>query len=94
MLVLLTGKLRLWMPDCVELNQVKPGEVSGEMGVLTGHKRFAGITALEQSTALCLSRRQLRGLIGERESIYVKILETAVDILSPRLTNTSHVRYP
>ena len=61
--------------------------------LLTGHKRFAGIVALEQSTVLCLSRRQLRGSIGERESIYVKILETAIDILSHRLTHTIHTRH-
>jgi hypothetical protein len=48
---------------------------------------------VEQSTVLCLSRRQLRGSIGERESIYVKILETAIDILSHRLTHTIHTRH-
>lgn len=49
-----------------------------------------GTEAIEPSTALCLSRRKLRSLVGDRQAIYVKILETAVDILSHRLTERDH----
>ncbi len=93
MLVLLSGRLRIVDAEGQEIGQVSPGEVFGEMGVLTGHTRFAGIEAIEPSTALSLSGRALRSMVGEHQGIYVKILETAVDILSHRLTHTEHSRH-
>ena len=93
MLVLLSGGLRVIDAEKQEIGQVSPGEVFGEMSVLTGHARFAGIEAVEASTALSLSGRTLWSMVGEHQGIYVKILETAVDILSHRLTHTGHSRH-
>lgn len=92
MLVLLTGRLKVVDSEGGHLNDVAPGQVFGEMGVLTGHKRFAGIVALEDSTALSLKRLDLRALIHREPVVYCTILETAVDILSHRLTHTQHRR--
>ena len=79
-------------PEGQQSGAVSPGESYGEMGVLSRHKRFVGIQAIEPSTALCLHRRHLRGLAGEKQEIYIKILEPAVDLLSHRLTGSQHTR--
>lgn len=89
-IVLLTGSMAIEDARGRQTGTAGPGQSYGEMGVLTGHKRFVTLHALETSTALCLRRWHLRNLVGERQAIYVKILETAVDILSHRLTESQH----
>ena len=88
--VLLTGSLAIEDAKGGHSSTVGPGQSYGEMGVLTGHKRFVTMHALETSTALRLRRSQLHNLVGERPAIYVKILEAVVDILSHRLTESRH----
>ena len=55
--MLLSGLLRVVNAEGQEIGQVSPDEVFGEMGVLTGHIRFAGIEAVEPPTALSLADR-------------------------------------
>ncbi len=89
MLVLVTGKLHVTNADGKLVGQVLPGASFGEMACLTGNKRFVGFEAVEPSTALCLSRNALRGLIGSLPGLYVKILETTIELLAHRVSRTS-----
>ena len=89
MLVLITGRLHVTNEDEKLIGQVLPGASFGEMACLTGHKRFVGFEAVEPSTALSLSRVSLRGLIGSLPNLYVKILETTIELLAHRVARTS-----
>lgn len=90
MLILITGKLIVQNQQGSQIAEVLPGALFGEMGCLTEHPRFVGITSTEASIALSLNRGRLRRLATEGPQLYIKILENAVDVLSHRLTNTEH----
>ncbi len=89
MLVLITGKLHVTNEDGKLISQVLPGTSFGEMACLTGHGRFVGFEAVEPSTALSLSHASLRGLIDSLPNLYVKILETSIELLGHRVSRTS-----
>ena len=91
MLVLITGKLHVTNEDGKLIGQVLPGASFGEMACLTGHRRFVGFEAVEPSTALSLSRVSLRGLIDSLPDLYVKILETTIELLAHRVTRSAGV---
>ena len=85
MLVLITGKLHVVDEAEQVIGQVLPGASFGEMACLTGNKRFVGFTAVEESTALCLTRDSLHGLIDSQPALFVKILETTIELLAHRV---------
>ena len=89
MLVLVTGKLHVTNAEGELIGQVLPGASFGEMACLTGHKRFVGFEAVEPSTALSLARTALRGLITSQPGLYVKILETTIELLAHRVSRTT-----
>ena len=87
--VLITGKLHVKNADGKLIGQVLPGASFGEMACLTGRRRFVGFEAVEASTALSLSRNALRGLIKSVPELYVKILETTIELLAERVSRTT-----
>lgn len=89
MLVLITGKLHVKDDQDQLVGQVLPGASFGEMACLTGHDRFVGFEAVEESTALSLSRDSLRALISTQPGLYVKILETTIELLAHRVSRAS-----
>ena len=89
MLVLVTGKLHVNSASGDVVGQVLPGASFGEMACLTGHERYVGFEAQEPATAFCLSRDALRGLIAEKPTLDVKILETTLPQLAERVTRAS-----
>ena len=89
MLVLVTGKLHVSNAEGTLIGQVLPGASFGEMACLTGNKRFVGFDAVEPSTALSLTRSALRSLISSQPGLYVKILETTIELLAHRVSRTS-----
>lgn len=89
MLVLITGKLHVKDDEGQVIGQVLPGASFGEMACLTGRGRFVGFEAVEASTALCLSRQSLHGLIESQPALYVKILETTIELLAHRVSRAS-----
>ncbi len=89
MLVLITGKLHVKDDQGQLVGQVLPGSSFGEMACLTGHDRFVGFEAVEASTALSLARASLRALISMQPALYVKILETTIELLAHRVRRAS-----
>ncbi len=89
MLVLITGKLHVKDDQGQLVGQVLPGASFGEMACLTGHERFVGFEAVEASTALSLSRKSLHTLITTQPAMYVKILETTIELLAHRVSRAS-----
>ena len=61
MFVLITGRLNVKSDIGDVVGRVLPGASFGEMACLTGHERFVGFEAVQDSTALCLTRDSLRG---------------------------------
>ncbi|MBT4097316.1 MAG: cyclic nucleotide-binding domain-containing protein [Gemmatimonadetes bacterium] len=89
MQVLITGKLHVLDDDEKVIGQVLPGSSFGEMACLTGNQRFVGFKAVEESTALSLTRQSMHGLIGKHPKLYVKILETTIELLAHRVRRAS-----
>ena len=87
--VLITGKLHVKNAAGKLIGQVLPGASFGEMACLTGRRRFVSFEAIEPSTALSLSRNALRGLIKTLPELYVKILETTIELLAERVSRTT-----
>lgn len=89
MLVLITGKIHVVDEAGQIIGQVLPDASFGEMACLTGNKRFVGFTAVEESTALSLTHDSLRGLIDSQPVLFVKILETTIELLAYRVRRAS-----
>ena len=89
MQVLISGKLHVKNADGDVVGMVLPGASFGEMACLTGHDRYVGFEAVEPSTSLSLSRTGLRSLISRQPALYVKILETTIELLAQRVTRAS-----
>src|SRR5580700_2664844 len=53
------------------LSRVLPGEIIGELGILSNVPRSATVTALQRSTALTLSRSVVMELIEKRPAVAV-----------------------
>jgi CRP/FNR family cyclic AMP-dependent transcriptional regulator len=65
----------------VTLTVLQPGECFGEMGVIDGQPRSATATAVEDTTALCMTREQFRAQLQLHPEVAFELLA----ILSRRL---------
>ena len=90
MLVLITGKLHVTNADGKMICQVLPGASFGEMACLPRHQRFVGFQAVEPSTALSLSRKSLQELGDTIPRLYLKILETTIELLAHRISRSAN----
>ena len=90
MLILISGSLEGYDPAGERIVRIHPGMTLGEMSCLTGHPRFLNVAALETSTAISLSRANLRKLGRDKPQTFIRILENALDVLAHRLTHTVH----
>lgn len=80
------GECKVWIPFDFNMGEnilsfLKPGELFGEMGVITGNKRTANITCTADTRLLVISDRDFWG-ITETHPI---VLKNIIAILSERL---------
>ena len=66
--VIIAGRVRVHDGDLV-YNDLGPGDVVGEMAVLDAEPRSASVTALENSSLLCLGQEPLYELIGSHVGV-------------------------
>ena len=81
----LEGVLRLESADGVRLDELGPGSVSGEMGVLTGHPRSSRIVVEEAATVLELEGADLVELVESDHDMGHQILLNLVKVLYARV---------
>lgn len=85
MLILLEGTLSIRTSDGLELSQVSPVGLVGEMGVLTGDPRSADVVSLDNVMGLLIDGEDLLGLWARNASICRKMLLNVVRTLSRKL---------
>ena len=83
MLILGTGCLKISSfsseGDELVFSRVLPGEIIGELGILSNVPRSATVTALQRSSALTLSRSVVMELIEKRPAVAVAMLQHMAD---------------
>jgi CRP-like cAMP-binding protein len=85
MLVLETGCLKISTfsseGDELVVSKVLPGEIIGELGILSNVPRSATVTALQRSSALTLTRSVVMELIEKRPAVAVAMLQQMADMV-------------
>jgi CRP-like cAMP-binding protein len=85
MFILLDGTLSIRTAHGVEVSQVKPVGLVGEMGVLTGEPRSADVVAMDNVMGLMLTREDLDGVCSRNSRICRKVLTNIIGILSRKI---------
>jgi CRP/FNR family transcriptional regulator, cyclic AMP receptor protein len=89
MMAVLVGRVRVSNVSTdgreVTLNVIGPGEVLGEIALLDGKPRSAAATAIEDTTALVVERRQFLPFLLRNETLVERLLV----VLCDRLRRTS-----
>ena len=98
---LLAANVRQSSGEEITVGRIRPGEVIGEMGCVTGESRSATIRALRTSELLAVSREALDQLAHKHPSILLSLYRTVVGRLrsvqegkSPRYSPRTFCRAP
>ena len=91
MFVIVSGRVEVRLSDTDEVvARPGPGEVVGEIAMLTGATRTACVTALEDSELFVFTRHQLDKLMTRAPDLAAKVLLNLSHILCRRLADTTH----
>jgi len=74
MYVLLTGSAEIRSGDLL-LEQIGPGDIAGELGVLDGIPRIATVTALTDCTAAVVDRERFHFLVEATPQFAVEVMQ-------------------
>jgi len=85
MLVLILGRLKVMGEDGRGVADIFPGASIGEMGVFTGQFRSATIIAVDKSTGLIFSKKNLQALMASKSHLKDLILKNMMELMSERL---------
>ena len=83
--VVTKGNLAINSPFGVELANVKPLGIVGEMGVLTGGTRSAGVVATQDTKVLFITKNHLDQIIETDKDAGLSIYRNFINILCDRL---------
>ncbi len=81
--VVVKGSLRVH-DEALVLAQLGPGDVFGEMAALTPEPRTATVTAIENSSLLCLDQRDLNELLDNNAGVARGIIEVIASYVRDR----------
>lgn len=84
MYILLSGELAV-KEDNTELARLKPVDIVGEMGVVTGFPRCATIEVIEESTVMVIGRIEFEALLKTDAKMSSKIYKNMLDSLCRKL---------
>ena len=84
MYVLLTGELSIKSND-TEISRVRPVDVVGEMGLITGLPRCATIEVVGEATLFKISKDVLDKALEEKHEMAAKVYKNMLDSLCRRL---------
>ena len=73
--------------------ELGPGEYFGERGILTGEKRSANVTALEECNLLCLGQRDIKRILGDLTDVILRSTDARTLVSLARI-NTRIVVIP
>jgi CRP-like cAMP-binding protein len=89
MLILLKGQMIVSSASGEPLGSVAAGNPIGEMGVFTGHVRSATVTATTEAGGVAIRKMDVDILMTRNASMYVKVLQNIIGILSDRLAQAN-----
>ena len=84
MYILLSGELTV-KDDGLELARVKPVEIVGEMGLVTGEPRCASIEVAKNATLMAIGKMHFDVFLKSDLDMAVKIYKNMLDSLSQKL---------
>ncbi len=73
--------------DDLMFSIIEPGDVLGEIGLLSDRKRTATVTALQSSQLIAIDRREFQALLRSRPDVGIELL----GVLAERLARVSEV---
>jgi CRP-like cAMP-binding protein len=78
MYLIVSGEVRVLVktPDCpeTELARRKPGDIVGEMAIISGEPRAASLVAAGDVRVLCLDQKSFQGLLRERPEVSLAVM--------------------
>ena len=83
--ILLSGMVQVQTPTGGEIATIGKKGVVGEMGVLTGQPRAAGVVVLKESRTLVIGKQELFSLMDADPDMGYKIYQNITHILADRL---------
>ena len=91
MFILLTGLLSIRFPNGELLSVISPGEIVGEMGVLTGERRSASVVAVEDSIVLSIHKSELFSLFRKDNSFVFRVLMNVILDMAHKLRKNNKI---
>lgn len=76
------GKVRVFLQKngrIIDLAELGPGQIVGEMSLLTGHKNAASVEALEEVSAGVITKEIIREKIDSSDPLVRKLIRMLVD---------------
>ncbi len=91
MYILLTGLLQVTLSDGKELSRIRPINIFGEMGVFTGERRSANVSAMNDSIVLIIHKPNLFKLFREESEIGIRVLLNIIDDMAKKLRKNNDI---
>ena len=91
LLILLKGLLKVEFTDGRDLGRIRPIGFVGEMGVFTGEPRSADVSAMNESIALLIWKKELYRLFYDDSELGIKILTNVILDLSKKLRQNNAI---
>ena len=91
MYILLAGLLNITLNDGKELSRINPIGIVGEMGLFTGERRSANVTAAQDSVIFILSLQNLLSLFRADSEIAIRILMNVIKDMSHKLRKNNDI---
>ena len=93
MYVLLSGEVEMHTRSSGCIYVMKPGDLFGEMGVISQKRRTASAVVGEPAALLHISKDRFDFLLGKSPVISAKIMRNVAKVLSDRLLENNGPRY-
>ncbi|MHB9030452.1 MAG: cyclic nucleotide-binding domain-containing protein [Candidatus Latescibacterota bacterium] len=78
MFILVHGRLRVMFDDGLVLDDHGPSGMVGELGVITGERRTAQVTAVTDCVVLVFNREELHGLFRKEVDLWTAVLTNII----------------
>jgi predicted acylesterase/phospholipase RssA/CRP-like cAMP-binding protein len=99
--LLVRGRLRVWRDvaesvgeEDILLGEISPGESVGEVGLLTGHPRSAGVRAIRDSLLVRVDRQGFEAMAARNPSLVLKLAASVADRLRQNIAPGAAGRHP
>ncbi len=82
MFILIQGRLQIMLGESLTIDDHGPSGMVGEMGVITGDRRAARVTALTDCVVLAFDREELLSIFRHDSELQIKVLTNIIRDLS------------